>query len=722
MNTYYKNVISNKRTLRAIALFAAPLFLVLSALGGPGSLDRTFGTGGFVSTPMAGGIGTYFAYGTAIQSDGKIIAVGEGWIGNGPGTTWDFAVVRYNTNGSMDTSFGRRGIVLTAVGDSHDGAFAVAIQEDSKIVAAGYSYDDGFAVVRYNTDGSLDTSFSGTGIVTTQVGGYPSSLAIQSDGKIVVAGSVGNASNHDFVVIRYNADGSLDTSFNGTGIVITSIGNSHDRANSVAIQPDGKIVVTGSSYNETTGSSFATVRYRTNGLLDNSFHATGKVITPFGNGFSGAGDLAIQLDGKIVVAGYSDLYPNGDFAIVRYNTSGLLDTSFGSEGREIIPVGNSHDYANSVVIQRDGKIVAAGSAYYDMAVVRVNSNGSLDTTFNGTGKIITPTWGNDASSVAIQEDGKIVVAGGQNDEIFGFMLVRYQGGPVNGKIAFTSDRDGDQEIYVVNDDGTGQRRLTNNSGADSYPAFSPDGRKIAFVSQTAAGSFVIKLMNADGSDQTDVTPIDFVNSPSPWLESDFSLSWSPDGRKIAFEEMNEIFTVNIDGTERTNLTNNVANDWSPSWSPDGSRILFVSSRETYWAMYTMKPDGSDVRALPGTDPYLWDTSPSWEPAGNKIAFVAAGEDGPSIIMTADADGTNRQLFDNTVVLGYYGARNNPRWSSDGKKIAFQIAFGGDTELFTKNVNGTGFRQLTVTSGRNYQPSWQPRKPQISPISTGTSVE
>ena len=167
--------------------------------------------------------------------------------------------------------------------------------------------------------------------------------------------------------------------------------------------------------------------------------------------------LAIQSNGKIVAAGYSDSYStpdsNSDFELVRYNSDGSLDTSFGGTGKVIIPVGNSGDYANSVAIQSDGKIVAAGESFTntdtEFAVVRVNSNGSLDTTFNGTGKVVTDTIGNSAATVAIQADGKIVAAGGYSDEIFGFVLVRYQGGPnANTRTRFDFDGDGRADISV----------------------------------------------------------------------------------------------------------------------------------------------------------------------------------------------------------------------------------------------------------------------------------
>ena len=317
--------------------------------------------------------------------------------------------------------------------------------------------------------------------------------------------------------------------------------------------------------------------------------------------------------------------------------------------------------------------------------------------------------------MVIQEDGKIVVAGGHDDDISSFVLVRYLGGPVKGKIAFTSDRDGNQEIYVVNDDGTTQRRLTNDPGTDCFPTFSPNGRKIAFVSENSSGSFAIKLMNTDGTDQRELTPLVFTISPTPWMEA-FSLSWSPDGRKIAFQENGDIFSVSIDGSDRLNLTRDPALDSEPAWSPDGLRILFISSRDTFRSMFTMNTDGSDVRALPNAGPGLSDASPDWAPNGNKIVFAAENEDFGPVLYTADADGTNRQLFDNTMVMGYFASRYKPKWSPDGSTILFHIGYGNDAEIFTKNADGGGFKMLTNTIGRNFQPSWQP------PLHVGTIAD
>jgi hypothetical protein len=283
----------------------------------------------------------------------------------------------------------------------------------------------------------------------------------------------------------------------------------------------------------------------------------------------------------------------------------------------------------------------------------------------------------------------------------------------NGKIAFTSDRDGNPEIYVTNGDGTEQVRLTNNPGMDDSPAWSPDGRRIAFLSQKASGGYAIKLMNADGTGQGELTTISFEENCQQHCAQGLGLRWSPLGTKIAFAERvggveYDIFTINVDGSNRVNLTNDPAFDFEPSWSPDGSRILFVSSRDPFLTMHTMNADGSDVRALP-SDGEFWDLAPDWSPRGDRIVFLVDSEYFLPGLYTANADGSNRQPFDGCGPGFCNQHRYNPMWSPDATKIVFQveIAFSHDTQLYVKNVSGGGVTRLTNTKLRNYHPSWGP---------------
>ncbi|MDZ8140820.1 MAG: DUF4347 domain-containing protein, partial [Nostoc sp. DedQUE04] len=268
-----------------------------------GSLDTSFSSDGKVTTGF--GLTIDIAHSTTVQADGKIIVAGT------DGT--DFALARYNSNGSLDTSFSSDGKVTTDFGLlAIDIVYSTAVQADGKIIVAGVSNGD-FALARYNSNGSLDTSFSSDGKVTTDFGllaiDIVYSTVVQADGKILVAGE----SNGDFALARYNSDGSLDTSFSSDGKVTTDFGLlPNEIAYSLAVQADGKILVAGVSNND-----FALVRYNSDGSIDTTFDNDGKVSTDLGLGLLTldiAYGLVQQPDGKIIVAGTDGT----DFAVVRY--------------------------------------------------------------------------------------------------------------------------------------------------------------------------------------------------------------------------------------------------------------------------------------------------------------------------------------------------------------------------------------------------------------------
>ena len=375
-----------------------------------GTLDTGFGTAGTTTTDI-GNDSSDAAWAVALQPDGKIIAAGE--------SANDFTVVRYNADGTLDTGFGTAGTTTTDIdNNSSDRAWAAALQPDGKIIAAGHSWAD-FAVVRYNADGTLDTGFGTNGTTTTDIDNNSLdaayAVALQPDGKIIAAGDSEGA----FVVVRYNADGTLDTGFGTNGTTTTDIdNNSLDAAHAVALQPDGKIIAAGFS-----GLAFALVRYNADGSLDTGFGTAGTTITDIDNNSSdGAWAVALQPDGKIIAAGFSGL----DFAVVRYNADGSLDTGFGTNGTTTTDIdNNSSDGAWAVALQTDGKIIAAGQSEGDFVVVRYNADGSLDTGF-GTAGTTTTDIGNDsfdvALAVALQPDGKIIAAGFSGGD---FVVVRY---------------------------------------------------------------------------------------------------------------------------------------------------------------------------------------------------------------------------------------------------------------------------------------------------------
>jgi len=307
--------------------------------------------------------------------------------------------------GTLDPTFGTGGKVTTDFAGAGDAAAAIAIQTDGKLVAAGNTFNNrasnfNFAVARYNSNGTLDASFGTGGKATFDVGGsfaFAYAVALQADGKIVVAGGTVNGLFNDFALVRFNSNGTIDTSFGTGGKVLTDFGVSA-QADSVAVQADGTILVGGFA-NIDGGYNFELVRYNSNGTLDTSFGIGGKVTTDFGlstQGFSfaQANSLALQQDGKILLAGTAFLNSVRNFALVRYNGNGTLDTSFGTGGKETTAFAtpnpsSDNSSAEAVAIQPDGKVVAAGLAAFDIALARYNSNGTLDATFGTGGKVIT---------------------------------------------------------------------------------------------------------------------------------------------------------------------------------------------------------------------------------------------------------------------------------------------------------------------------------------------
>jgi uncharacterized delta-60 repeat protein len=421
-----------------------------------GDLDTTFDTDGIVTTTI--GSSTEMIRSVVIQSDGKIVAAGY----SNNGTNNDFAVVRYNSDGSLDTTFGTGGKVITSIGGGNDAAYSVALQSDGKIVLGGYSRNgltDDFAIVRYNNNGSIDTTFDADGIViyASSAADFLNSILIQSDGKIVAAGYMSNGADNDFAVLRYNTDGSLDTTFDTDGKVITTIGSDNDNLNAAVLQSDGKIVAAGYS-NNGTNNDFAVVRYNTDGSLDTTFDTDGKVTTADA-AIEVARSILIQSDGKIVAAGNFQNGSTYDFALVRYNTNGSLDTTFGTGGKVTSSLSSTTEWINSIKSQSDGTIVAAGYANNgtndDFAVARYNTDGSLDTTFGTSGKVLTQILTNEVVySVAIQSDGKILAAGSARGAKTDFAIVRY-----NSTIA-TSDS--------TQDDGAWRQKIT------PIPTITPD--------------------------------------------------------------------------------------------------------------------------------------------------------------------------------------------------------------------------------------------------------
>src|SRR5438552_1541245 len=437
------------RWILILPLVFLPAALCLPGISAAaGDLDPSFGSGGKATT-------TFFNQGdfgeaVATQPDGKLIAAGGAGLADG---TDDFALARYNTDGSLDQTFGVGGKVTTDFFGHIDFVLGVVIQpSDGRIVAVGVAvkpvsdhYETYYALARYQANGQLDPTFGSGGKVTTDVLNMninqsssvvfvqaATSIRIQPDNKLVVAGGlidteaapgVTPAPLGNFGLARYNVNGTLDTSFGAggkTGRGFFSLSN--DTATSLALQADGKIVAAGFTTKNTGNfdEDFACMRFNSDGSLDSSFGNSG-IITDFFGGNDEANALVIQLDGKIILGGVADRTGVGgsvDMALTRYNVDGSLDSSFGSGGKVFIDYVARTDVIYGLALQMDGKIVVAGGAgnnsdIPDFALARLNTNGALDPSFGSGGKVTTDFFGNNdyATALVIQADGKILCVG-----------------------------------------------------------------------------------------------------------------------------------------------------------------------------------------------------------------------------------------------------------------------------------------------------------------------
>jgi uncharacterized delta-60 repeat protein len=503
-----------------------------------GTVDLTFGDEGAVRTA----IGDYFhdlAYATAVQADGKILLAGQS------GNNSDFALARYNSDGSLDTTFGTSGVAVTDIGriDSvwgghlatNDEGHDMLLQGDGKIVVAGLSNGD-FTLARYNPDGSLDTSFSGDGKAHIRLGSHGDhapSVALQADGKLVVAGYSldavsGGPSSDDFSILRFNADGSLDSTFGDYGRRFTDFGGeSPDHGYAVALQTDGKIVVAGSTWNGST-QDIALVRYNADGSLDTTFGGDGKVTTlPPGDAEMQASAHAIEIlpDGGILVAALAfDRTRLHHQVLVRYDADGSLDTTFGENGYATANLGHGD---GSIAVQEDGKIVLLGSWGSGFGAARFNADGSVDSSFgvDGVATAFRDSSTNAyASDLAIQADGRIVLGGSWYIEGYKFGAVRLMGGGIPDQAAsedapfelvipanhFTDVDAGDILSYAAT--------LEDGLALPSWLTFDPGTRAFSGTpldEDIGAVSVRLTATDADGESASDVFAVTVSGTEDP---------------------------------------------------------------------------------------------------------------------------------------------------------------------------------------------------------------
>jgi uncharacterized delta-60 repeat protein len=461
--------VSQKRITARCFFLLAIFSLAGFSRAADGDLDQTFGNGGKVLSDLSGGFDHLSQI--ALQADGKIVAAGDFRLSNG---NPHIELARYNSNGTLDASFGTNGRVTTTVSTFGEVANGVAIQPDGKIVIVGSvaspgAGDTSFLTVRYNANGSLDAGFGAGGVVITNIGDVSdtaNAVALQTDGKILVTGEMGifrppgEERNSDLALVRYNADGSLDTSFGTNGRTISDFGPAAEYyaedVGDIIVLPDGKIVVVGDS--DGAGYyDFLIARYNANGSLDQTFGTNGRTKTDLGNGYQdGAAGAALQADGKIVSVGAA--LPNSfdlDFALVRYNADGSLDASFGTNGKVVFGLENLRDEELAdVAVQADGKILALGDSNSSnnsgFLLWRFNADGTRDTSFGNNGLVRTSFGSNAAFTMTllIQPDAKILASGfSPLFQSSDFALVRYLNTPTASRPT-PFDFDGDAKTDV----------------------------------------------------------------------------------------------------------------------------------------------------------------------------------------------------------------------------------------------------------------------------------
>ena len=386
------------------------LLFLGSAAAAPGDLDPTFGTGGVVETAIGSAAS---ARAMVLQPDGKIVLAGSAYPGG-------IAVARYSPEGKLDPTFG----TSASMTGPEETQLAVAIQPDGRIVTAGRNNNTDYVmtVTRYLPNGNIDSAF-GSGGVATGPTGDANAVAIQADGKILVAGGSPDpnmGSSNEFTLIRFLSGGTPDPDFGSNGVVRTRVGSS-DTAWGLALQANGRIVAGGSGGVDELRMAIA--RYEPNGELDPTFGANGVVTDPVAGQYAAATSIALDTAGRVVAAGFADQ----KVAVARYRADGSVDRTFGANGSTTVGSGGL-DEAEAIALQPDGRIVVTGLGANAFAVMRLGADGGLDSTFGDDG-ISRKALGvfSGASAVAVQPDGPILAAGYvSHASETNFVLARYR--------------------------------------------------------------------------------------------------------------------------------------------------------------------------------------------------------------------------------------------------------------------------------------------------------
>lgn len=415
------------------------------------------------------GPGSDIANAMAIQPDDKIVVAGDCY--NDGGTGYDFCVARFTPSGSFDATFGSSGRVRLPIGTSNDYANALAILSDGRILLAGHCFDASssnykFCLARVLADGSVDSNFGSYGRVVTPIGishAHINSIVVDRDGKVFAGGScIIAGSNTTFCVARYLSDGALDSSFGVGGRVTIPVSSANAKISAVAVDNDGRYVSTGLC--ASTGSSitrFCTIRILSTGELDSTFGSAGLISTSISDVQNDAGSVSFFPDGSILVVGDCYNAATGWQTVcgAKYGTDGAFDSQFGAGGKMLLASVSIEVKPYAHALQPDGRVLIAGQChgedfFFEFCVVRLRTDGSLDTEFGTKGQVRISRGGNDdiGTGIALQRDGRIVAAGtcSNGDNLFDFCLARFHGGPYAFR-ACSQDIDGDGIVSATTD-------------------------------------------------------------------------------------------------------------------------------------------------------------------------------------------------------------------------------------------------------------------------------
>jgi uncharacterized delta-60 repeat protein len=586
-----------------------------------GTIDLAYGEQGysvpvFIRQPKA-----------VMQPDGKIVVGGTAQTSNKK----DFALARFNTDGTPDNNFSGDGYVTIDFSSTDDSFFGLALQADGKIVAVGSNYDnvrDRIAMARFNPDGTLDNSFSGDGKqVTNLIGGAgAAAVAIQPDGKIVIAGYFNKAGVYSMAIARYLPDGAIDVAFADNGFrFITSGWNSNAKA--IAIQNDGKIVAAGFTLNELNIMKFMLARLNSDGSLDPGFSEDGIQISNFSNEDALINALALQNDGKLVVAGAALTSAHQDFIVGRYNADGSLDNSFSGDGIAIAGVNDNQSSAgasaSSLVIQPSGKIMIAGTYLYSMAyaVATYHSNGTLDNNFGTSGimKDLKHSGRTSFNASAVQQDGKIITAGvtQTSPEKLDFVVIRH-------------NKDGSYD-NSFSEDGKVMANFGLGGATAKAIAIQPDS-KIVVAGEFwngSNGSFSMALirLNLDGSFDHSFSGDGHVLTQVREYNSATDIVIQPDGKIV----IAGYTASNVGGIDVALVRYNSDGTLDNSFSGDGMLTADLGSDTDLPVGLLLRPDGKLVMIGNGQTgklalyQYNADGSPDPTFDGDGMMIIANGE-------------------------------------------------------------------------------------------------